>query len=98
MASYWQAAKREAKKRARVSGYCWVYPNPTSDMKAYWKQPFCFYESSTDALPPWVPKTASRFGDGPYVEPEPEPPTLFDLEAEVRDLRREIYRLTRDLD
>lgn len=102
MASYWQAAKREAKKRAKFTGYCWVYNNPTSDMKAYWKSPYCFYESEVDALPPWVPKDAIRFGEGPYV-PSPEPePTLTEADLKLIDERfnslmaRELRSLQKD--
>lgn len=89
MASYWQKAKREAKKRAYYCGYCWVYHNPTSD----WKNPYLFYESMVDVLPPWVPKNATRFGDGPesvYVEPEP---TIQELQEQIKELQRQIISL-----
>lgn len=98
MASYWQGAKREAKKRARMTGYCWVYPNPKID----WKQPYLFYESEVDALPPWVPKDATRFGEGPYVPPPPPEPTLTEADLEVMEsfftrlMKREIASLRRD--
>ena len=93
MASYWRNAKNEAKKRARIWGYCWVYDNPTRDMKAYWKQPYLFQESDVDALPPWVPKNATRFGSGPYIEPEPTEQELF--ENEIRQEIAELKRLLR---
>jgi hypothetical protein len=96
MASYWQGAKREAKKRARISGYCWVYNNPESDPKKYWKQPYLFYESEVNALPPWVPKDATRFGDGPYVPP-PYVPTIDDAMDEIKWLKEEINRLRHDV-
>lgn len=102
MASYWRNAKNEAKKRARMSGYCWVYNNPESDPKKYWKQPYLFYESEVDALPPWVPKDATRFGNGPYVPPPPPEPTLTNADLELvesvftRLMKREIASLRRD--
>lgn len=71
MASYWQKAKREAKKRASLSGYCWVWRNTALGTPGYWKQPYLFHESEVPHRPPFVPKYADLFGDGPYVPPEP---------------------------
>lgn len=90
MASSWQSAKREAKKRARISGYCWVYLNPEIG-----KLNYLFYESEVDALPPWVPKNATRFGNGPYVPP-PYTPSIDDVLDELKWVKREISRLLDD--
>jgi len=93
MASYWQNAKKEAKKRAKHSGYCWVWFNPITN----WKEPYFFYESDVDVLPPWVPKDAMRFGDGPYQEPKPTGLTLEDVYkafgVEMEELKEEVKQL-----
>lgn len=65
MASYWQAAKREAKRLARIEGYCYVWSNPNID----WKKPYLFHASDCKARPPWVPFNASLFGEGLYHGP-----------------------------
>lgn len=97
MASPWQYAKREAKKRARMSGYCWVYINPKPGKPWY-----LFYESAVDALPPWVPKNATRFGDGPYMPPPPPEPTLNEADLELIEskfnslMKRELASLRKD--
>lgn len=98
MASYWQTAKRDAKKRASFSGYCWVWSNPKID----WKNPYLFYESEVNALPPWVPKDATRFGEGPYIAPSEPEPTLTEADLKLIDERfnslieRQIRSLRRD--
>ncbi|HBN9515510.1 TPA: hypothetical protein L3889_000515 [Pseudomonas aeruginosa] len=96
MSSYWQIAKREAKRRAQFSGYCWVWPNPNVD----WKEPYLFAESSTSTRPVSVPETASRYGEG--LPPEIQEPELTlgqrlanfenriaDLEEQLADLKPE---------
>ena len=89
MASYWQRAKREAKKRASLSGYCWVWSNPQVD----WKQPYLFHESEVPHRPPFVPSNATLFGDGPYVPPEPtEEEKLHARIAELEDRVRKLER------
>lgn len=94
MSSYWQKAKREAKKRAAISGYCWVWSKPWNGQKDYWKMPYLFYESHMKLTPPWVPKDAIRYGDGPYVEPEPTAQELFEdeIRREIRELKRLLPR------
>lgn len=95
MASYWQTAKREAKKRAQLEGYCWVWSNPNLGATGYWKNPYLFHTSSVTTLPPWVPTNAHRFGEGPYVQLEPAEPSDRELIDLLNDEMRELKRLLR---
>lgn len=88
MASYWQNAKREAKRRAQdYGGYCWVWSNPAIGA-AHWREPYLFRESDSPYPPEGVPATADRFGDGP-----PKPPPLPTLEERVETLERLVLQL-----
>lgn len=90
MSSYWQKAKREAKDRAWVQGYCWVWSNPEID----WKHPFLFFETGEEGRPHGVPCHATRFGDGPRKpDPEPEIDRITLLEERVAQLEEQVQQL-----